>query len=212
MKINTDYISINNSYEKQIPLYIVIHNTDNISVGADAKAHAMAQHNGNFDGMSAHVYVDDKTAYQALSYSRGAWHVGVNYGGRLFGVINNHNSIGIEMCMQAGYDYDRAFANTVEVCKQIMEELKIPANHVVQHYDVCAKNCPSAIRDRNHWIKFMDAIEGKTDVTDKQFYRIRKAWNDPQSQIGAYINFDNAKNAWKKGYIIFDWEGNPVYP
>ena len=145
MNINQQYISERNSYSGQIPRYIVIHNTDNYSTGADARAHAMAQYHGNFDGYSAHVYVDDKSAYQAMPYSRGAWHVGVNYGGRLFGTVNNRNSVGIEMCVQAGFDYDKAFANTAEVCRQLMSELNIPADRVVQHYDVCAKNCPSAI-------------------------------------------------------------------
>lgn len=96
MNINQQYISERNSYSGQIPRYIVIHNTDNYSTGADARAHAMAQYHGNFDGYSAHVYVDDKSAYQAMPYSRGAWHVGVNYGGRLFGTVNNRNSVGIE--------------------------------------------------------------------------------------------------------------------
>ena len=114
MNINQQYISERNSYSGQIPRYIVIHNTDNYSTDADARAHAMAQYHGNFDGYSAHVYVDDKSAYQAMPYSRGAWHVGVNYGGRLFGTVNNRNSVGIEMCVQAGFDYDKAFANGLD--------------------------------------------------------------------------------------------------
>ena len=161
MNINQQYISERNSYSGQIPRYIVIHNTDNYSTGADARAHAMAQYHGNFDGYSAHVYVDDKSAYQAMPYSRGAWHVGVNYGGRLFGTVNNRNSVGIEMCVQAGFDYDKAFANTAEVCRQLMSELNIPADRVVQHYDVCAKNCPSAIRAKNDWNRFKKLTQGK---------------------------------------------------
>ena len=113
MNINTSLISNNNSYAGQTPAYIVIHNTDNYAKGANAKAHAKAQHDGNFKGYSAHVYVDDTEAYQALPYNRGAWHVGVNYGGRLFGTVNNRNSVGIEMCVQAGYNYEKAFQNTV---------------------------------------------------------------------------------------------------
>ena len=161
MKINTDYLSNKNSYEGQTPRYIVIHNTDNDNPGADARAHAKAQHNGNFDGMSAHVYVDDKEAYQALPFSRGAWHVGVDYGGKLFGTVNNRNSVGIEMCVQKGYDYEKAFRNTAEVCRQIMKELSIPVERVVQHYDVCAKDCPSAIRARGDWERFKNMIGGE---------------------------------------------------
>ena len=55
MNINTSLISNNNSYAGQTPAYIVIHNTDNYAKGANAKAHAKAQHDGNFKGYSAHV-------------------------------------------------------------------------------------------------------------------------------------------------------------
>ena len=55
MNINTSLISNINSYAGQTPAYIVIHNTDNYAKGANAKAHAKAQHDGNFKGYSAHV-------------------------------------------------------------------------------------------------------------------------------------------------------------
>lgn len=108
--------------------------------------------------MFAHVYVDDKEAYQAMPYTRGAWHVGVDYGGKLFGTVNNQNSVGIEMCVQKGYDYEKAFQNTVYVCRQIMKELNIPVERVVQHYDVCGKDCPSVIRERGDWDRMIDAL------------------------------------------------------
>lgn len=212
MNINTTYISNNNSYAGQVPKYIVIHNTDNYASGANARVHAKAQHDGNFSGYSAHVYVDDTGAYQATPYNRGAWHVGVNYGGRLFGTCNNHNSVGIEMCVQAGYNYEKAFQNTIQVCKQLMSELGIPADRVVQHYDVCNKNCPSAIRAKGDWTRFKQAIAGTTEVVVDQYYRIRKSWTDSKSQIGAYKSLDNAKADWKKGYTIYDWNGKAVYP
>ncbi len=213
MNINTSLISNNNSYAGQKPAYIVIHNTDNYAKGANAKAHAKAQHDGNFKGYSAHVYVDDTEAYQALPYNRGAWHVGVNYGGRLFGTVNNRNSVGIEMCVQAGYNYEKAFQNTVQVCKQLMKQLGIPADRVVQHYDVCAKNCPSAIRAKGDWNRFKQAIGAETTTpTVDKYYRTRKSWADSKSQIGAYKSLKNAKKEWKQGYTIYDWNGKAVYP
>lgn len=213
MNINTSFISNNNSYAGQTPVYIVIHNTDNYAKGANAKAHAKAQHDGNFKGYSAHVYVDDTEAYQALPYNRGAWHVGVNYGGRLFGTVNNRNSVGIEMCVQAGYNYEKAFQNTVQVCKQLMKQLGIPADRVVQHYDVCAKNCPSAIRAKGDWNRFKQLIGAKTTTpTVDKYYRTRKSWADSKSQIGAYKSLENAKKEWKQGYTIYDWNGKAVYP
>ncbi len=219
MNIITSLISNNNSYAGQTPLYIVIHNTDNKSATADAEAHALAQHNGNFHGYSAHVFVDDKSAYQALPYNRGAWHVGVNYGGKLFGTVNNRNSIGIEMCMNDGYNYEKAFQNTVDVCKQLMKKYNIPASRVVQHYDVCAKNCPSVIRSKGDWARFKQLISAETvvapittpaAVVDK-YYRVRKAWADSKSQIGAYKSLENAKKDCKDGYTVFDWNGKAVY-
>ena len=212
MNINTTLISNNNSYAGQVPKYIVIHNTDNYAAGADARAHAKAQHDGNFSGYSAHVFVDDKEAYQALPYNRGAWHVGVNYGGRLFGVCSNHNSIGIEMCVQSGYNYEKTFQNTVNVCKQLMKQYGIDAAHVLQHYDVCAKNCPSAIRAKGDWNRFKRLIGSSETVTVEKYYRTRKTWEDSKSQIGAYKNLKNAKKEWKQGYTIYDWNGKAVYP
>lgn len=216
MNIIKNLISNNNSYADQVPKYIVIHNTDNFAAGADANAHARAQYNGNFAGASCHIFVDDKEAYQATPFNRGAWHVGVNYGGRLFGIVNNHNSVGIEMCVQKGYNYEKAFQNTVNVCKQLMMELGIPADRVVSHYDVCGKNCPSQIRAKGDWNRFKDLIGGKSTadkppVVDK-LYRIRKSWTDSKSQIGAYKSLDNAKKEWKEGYTVFDWDGKAVYP
>lgn len=219
MNIITSLISNNNSYAGQTPLYIVIHNTDNKSATADAEAHALAQHNGNFHGYSAHVFVDDKSAYQALPYNRGAWHVGVNYGGKLFGTVNNRNSIGIEMCMNDGYNYEKAFQNTVDVCKQLMKKYNIPASRVIRHYDVCAKNCPSVIRAKGDWERFKQLISAETvvapittpTVTVDKYYRIRKAWTDSKSQIGAYKSLENAKKDCKDGYTIYDCNGKAVY-
>lgn len=169
MKVNRNFVSENNTYEGNAPRYIVVHNTDNFASGADASAHARAQHNGNLS-TSVHYYTDDKgTVYQAAPHGRGCWHVGVNYGGRLFGTVNNRNSIGVEMCVQAGYDFQRAFANTVEFIRMLMAETGIPAERVVQHYDVCAKNCPSQIRGNGMWEELKRLIgnggSGQEDVS-----------------------------------------------
>lgn len=159
MNINRSYISTENTYDQNDPRYIIVHNTDNFKKGADAKAHAKAQHEGNLSGMSAHYYVDDKdTVYQAAEHKRGCWHVGKNYGGKLFGTVNNRNSIGVEMCVQDGYDYEKAFQNTAVLVRSLMKQTGIPADRVLQHYDVCAKNCPSQIRAKGDWKRFKKLI------------------------------------------------------
>ncbi|HIR12537.1 MAG TPA: N-acetylmuramoyl-L-alanine amidase [Candidatus Choladousia intestinavium] len=220
MKFSQDYISNQNSYEKNDVKWIVIHNTDNFNKGADAKAHAKAQHDGNFDGMSAHCYVDDGSiAYDVMPPERGAWHVGVNYGGKLFGTVSNRNSYGIEMCVQAGYDYEKAFSNLVKVCKVKMDELGIDAAHVVSHYDVCGKNCPSQIRAKGDWERFKNLIgaegeeipESGNGTEVDRLYRVRKSWEDAESQRGAYRILENAKNDCPPGWTVYDWNGEAVY-
>lgn len=167
MRIDRSYISNQNTYAENDPRCIVVHNTDNFAAGADALAHARAQYNGNFANMSAHYYVDDgDVAYQAAPHSRGCWHVGVNYGGNnLFGRYGNRSSIGVEMCVQAGYNYEKAFQNTVAVVKEIMRETGIPASRVYRHYDICSKNCPSQIIARDDWARFKKLISGTSDAS-----------------------------------------------
>ena len=166
MRIDRSLISNTNTYSENDPKCIVVHNTDNFAAGADALAHARAQYNGNFQNMSAHYYVDDgDTAYQAAPHSRGCWHVGVNYGGNnLFGRYGNRSSIGVEMCVQAGYNYEKAFQNTVTVVKEIMRETGIPASRVYRHYDICSKHCPSQIIERGDWERFKSLISDAASV------------------------------------------------
>lgn len=162
MKIDRSYISNQNTYPYNNPQCIVVHNTDNFEPTANARAHARAQHDGNFSGMSAHYYVDDSdTAYQAAPHNLGCWHVGINYGnGNLFGSYGNRNSIGVEMCVQGGYNYEKAFQNTVELVRQLMKETGIPASKVYRHLDICSKNCPSQIIAKGDWTRFKKLISG----------------------------------------------------
>lgn len=168
MRIDRSLISNTNTYSENDPRCIVVHNTDNFAAGANAYAHAKAQHDGNFSNMSAHYYTDDgDVAYQAAPHSRGCWHVGVNYGTKnLFGTYGNRNSIGVEMCVQAGYDYEKAFQNTVAVVKEIMRETGIPEDRVYRHYDICSKHCPSQIMNKGDWERFKKAI--RSSSTPKQ--------------------------------------------
>lgn len=198
MKVNKSYVSDNNTYESNNPLYIVVHNTDNFAAGADASAHARAQYNGNLS-TSVHYYTDDKdTVYQAAPHGRGCWHVGVNYGGQLFGTVNNKNSIGVEMCVQAGYDFQRAFVNMVEFVRYLMAETGIPAERVVQHYDVCAKNCPSQIRAKGMWEEFKRQVRsgGSAHGEDVSSYmKIMGKAVATVEQMRAYIKGKNTQVA-----------------
>lgn len=50
--------------------------------------------------------------------------------------------------------------------------------------------------------------------TATEIYRVRKAWNDPTSQIGAYKSLQAAKSVCDAhgGYYVFDKDGKAVYP
>lgn len=218
MEIQTQYITTVNSYAGNEPCAIIVHNTGNFAKTATAKSHASGLKDGVMNGISWHIVVDDKEAYQCLPFNRGAYHVGVNYGGKLFGKINNRNSIGVEMCVNAGYDYEKAFHNTVEVVKWLMQELGIPADRVYQHWDICGKDCPQQIRQHGDWPRFKQLIGGTDTVTDidvpvvvDKYFRIRTSWADSASQLGAYEILDNAINSCPYPYSIYDWNGNVVY-
>ncbi|MDD3338079.1 MAG: N-acetylmuramoyl-L-alanine amidase [Lachnospiraceae bacterium] len=194
MKVNREYVSGNNTYDSNVPQYIVVHNTDNFAAGADACAHAKAQSNGNLSA-SVHYYTDDTdTVYQTAPHERGCWHVGVNYGGRLFGTVNNRNSIGVEMCVQAGYDFNRAFANTVELVRQLMAETGILADHVLQHYDVCAKNCPSQIRAKGMWEAFKQQIGSGGTGPVENVCSYTKIMGQAAASVEQMENYIKAKN------------------
>ena len=45
----------------------------------------------------------------------------------------------------------------------------------------------------------------------EQLYRIRKSWDDVESQLGAYKDLELAKQNCPEGYAVFDQEGNAVY-
>jgi N-acetylmuramoyl-L-alanine amidase len=47
--------------------------------------------------------------------------------------------------------------------------------------------------------------------TVEKWYRVRKSWDDPASQLGAFKSLDNAKTACPADYTVYDWNGCPVY-
>lgn len=51
-----------------------------------------------------------------------------------------------------------------------------------------------------------------TTPVKAELYRVRKSWEDKDSQLGAYKVLDNAIKACKEGYSVFDESGKVVYP
>jgi len=150
LPINKKLIKYNHSSRNSKSInYIVIHDTGNPRVGADAEAH-YRYFNGGDRQASAHYFVDDKQILQLVEDSRASWHCGDGRG--KYG-ITNQNSIGVEICINADGDYENAVANTVELVKYHMNKYSIPPERVVRHYDASRKTCPGTMRD-NNWARW----------------------------------------------------------
>jgi probable enterotoxin D len=145
LPINKQLISIN--YSKGVvinPSFIVIHETDNEDVGANAMANRNYFANHSEAQASTHFIVDDKNIIQCLELNQRGWHVGDNRG---HSNINNSNTVGIEICVNRDGDYNRARANAIELTKYLMVILKLGADRVVRHYDSSGKHCPRKMLD-----------------------------------------------------------------
>ena len=148
----TKMISKKNCYIGQNkPSYIVIHETDNWSKGADAKAHATAMKNGNLAG-TVHYYVDSKSVYQTLDHNDGAWAVGDGKG--KYG-ITNRNSINIEICVNPETDYYKAVDKAEQLAAQLLKQYGWGIDHLKRHYDASRKNCPRRIQAEGRWPEFV---------------------------------------------------------
>lgn len=132
------------------PAYVVIHETDNWSKGADAKAHATAMKNGNLAG-TVHYYVDSKNVYQTLDHRDGAWAVGDGKG--KYG-ITNRNSINIEICVNPETDYYKAVDKAEQLAAVLLKQYGWGIDRLKRHYDASRKHCPRRIIDEGMWEKF----------------------------------------------------------
>lgn len=142
--------------------YIVIHDTANPNVGANAEAHFNYFNGGNRQA-SADFFVDGDGVWKVNDfYNYYTWHCGDGRG--QYG-ITNRNSIGIEMCINSDGKYGCMFERTLELVKDLMSELNIPLNKVVRHYDASRKDCPGTFMQNNweRWEQFKSRIQ-KNDV------------------------------------------------
>ena len=153
MKVNIKkMISKKNCYIGQNkPAYVVIHETDNWSKGANARAHALAMKNGNFAG-TVHYYVDSSEIYQTLDHSDGAWAVGDGKG--KYG-ITNRNSINIEICVNPETDYYKAVDKAEQLAAYLLKQYGWSTDHLKRHYDASRKHCPRRILDEGLWPGFV---------------------------------------------------------
>ena len=224
MNINKQYISNKNTNSApNKPKYIVIHETDNFSVGANASRHAYAQYNGHLS-TSVHFYCGSDGVYQVADYTSSCWSIGKTYSNtRPIMDATNYNVISIEICVNPDGNYTIARDNAIALTKFLMGDLGITEDRVIRHYDAKGKYCPRKMMDDpSLWVDFKNQIGSKVEPTPiptppspiTEYYRVGRDWQNGIciGQIGAFKSLDNAKNACKTGYNVFDDNGNVIYP
>lgn len=137
---------------------ITIHETGNYAQGADAAAHAswLKSDDAEDKRISYHYTVDDHSIVQHLPDSEMAYHAGDGADGP-----GNTTTIGIEICVNKGGDFERAKANAASLVRLLMAEHGFPLDKVVQHNHWSGKDCPKTIRATpGGWYAFLDLCDG----------------------------------------------------
>ena len=211
--------------------YLAIHYTAGVSCKSGSAASCASWFGNPNAGGSADYIVDEGglVQYNPDPKNRYCWAVGGSkyntQGGRLYGIAKNANCVSLEICSgnkvgkitypnDPNYYFTTAVeAKAIEATKYLMELYGIDADHVIRHYDVNGKCCPGVIGwnkdsgSEDKWNAFHEAIGG----APIKWYRIRLAWDKPETQVGAYINLDKAKADCPAGDSVFDDTGKVVY-
>ena len=165
-------IKYNRSNRGGTPIrYIVVHDTGNPSRGANATAH-YNYFNGGDRSSSADFFVDDTQVLCVNDYYKYyTWHCGDGRG--KYG-ITNRNSVGIEFCINVDSNRDKTLTRTAQLVRELMQELNIPIDRVVRHYDASRKNCPQSMSGNGwaQWYKFKEKLKGE-DLTMAQYEELK---------------------------------------
>lgn len=158
--------------------YIVLHYTANDGDSDEANARYFQSPNRH---ASAHYFVDDDSITRSVLDEYTAWSVGGSKytdcastgGGKLYGIVTNTNSISIEMCdtkRDGKYQAtEKTMANAAELCMELMKKYNIDIDHVVRHFDVTGKHCPTYFMDNTAWEKFKNRLHKHTFKENKRY-------------------------------------------
>lgn len=148
---------------------------------------------------------------------------------------NDHRAITIEVASDTTEPYavtDAAYESLIKLCADICKRNgikkllwkadksligQVDKQNMTVHRWFANKSCPGEYLYSRHYdiANRVNAILGSSNeekpVSSEQMYRVRKSWNDPKSQIGAFKVYDNAIKACKSGYSVYDKDGNCVY-
>lgn len=186
--------------------YIVIHYTGNDGDSDESNARYFKN---NIVKASAHYFVDDDSITQAVPDNYSAYAVGGkkynNAGGRLYGTVNNSNSISIELCdsVKNGkvYPTQKTINNAIELTQHLMKKYNIPLHRVIRHYDVNGKSCPAYwVNDALWKSEFLDKTGTATPTSGQNV----NPYTEPEKQV------TSKSNAQKLGISVFESAGEGV--
>ena len=151
--------------------YIVIHYTANDGDTDEANANYFKTGGRN---ASAHYFVDDDSITRSVKDNYVAWSVGGSKysncastgGGKFYGKCTNNNSISIEMCdtkKDGKHNISvKTRANAIDLAASLMKKYDIDIKHVIRHFDVTGKDCPSYyVKNTTAWKKFKSDLKEK---------------------------------------------------
>ena len=200
-------IKYNRSYRGGTPIkYIVVHDTGNPSRGANATAH-YNYFNGGDRSSSADFFVDDTQVLCVNDYYKFyTWHCGDGHG--KYG-ITNRNSVGIEFCINVDSDRNKTLERTAQLVRELMQELKIPIDRVVRHYDASRKNCPQSMSGNGwaQWYKFKEKLKGE-DLTMAQYEELKNRMDEMSANLTNIINDMDAKLEKITNPMIYNYIDN----
>ncbi len=141
---------------------------------------------------------------------------------------NDSQAVTIEVANNSGAPNwtvsDKAYNKLIDLCVDICKRNGIKKliwtgdknGTLTCHYMFAATACPGPYL-KSKMPEIANLVNARlsgnaSQVSEvKKLYRVRKSWEDANSQIGAYAILQNAKAACKEGYSVYDWNGNEVY-
>ncbi len=135
--------------------WIVIHETDNFAKSADAQHHSDYLATNTEDVNSWHYTVDEQTIIHQLPDEEVGWHAGdqrTEHGGNMSG-------IGIEMCVNAGSDFEKTVNHTAQLAAVLLKEYNLKIDALKRHRDFSGKNCPAHYVDDEAWQQFVELVK-----------------------------------------------------
>lgn len=138
--------------------YIVIHNTGNSNDTAVNNGKYFA--NGNTRAAGAHFFIDQSgDIVKSVNLNRAAWAVGgIKYsdcnktgGGKYYGVVNNANSVSIELCDIVNKDPSDDMVKAIKKTIKYIRKHCPNAIYICRHFDVNGKQCPMRFTSDRKW-------------------------------------------------------------